>query len=176
MGGGAGLDAGAGGTGDGLQVNLTLEEAGLRQRQKRQLDGGRKASRVGHLRRSGDAVALELRKPIDIAVGLVPEILGQVHDLEPFRARMLLPERAALPVRGTKEKDVDTVQVHDVREYEVRIADEAGMVLRHGLAHLALRMDPGNLRRRMVHQQADQFTGRIAGASDDAYLDHCSPG
>jgi hypothetical protein len=79
-------------------------------------------------------------------------------------------------VRGAQEKDVDTAEVHDVRENEVRVADEAGMVFRHGLADLALRMDPGDLRRGMVHQQADKLTGRIAGTSYDTYLDHCSPG
>ena len=133
------------GRGERMVVNLAVQEAGLRQRQERQLDGGGKASRIGHFRRTGDAVALEFRKTIHIAVGLVPEILGEVHDLQPFRAGMLLPERAALPVRGAQEKDVDTAEVHDVREYEVRIPDKTGMMVRHGLPYLALRMGrPGH--------------------------------
>ena len=41
---GSGLDAGAGGTGDGLDMDIAPEEAGLRQRQERQLDGGREAA------------------------------------------------------------------------------------------------------------------------------------
>ena len=157
-------------------MHVAAEEAGLRQRQERQLDGRREAARIGDFRRALDAVALQFRETIDIAVGFVPEILGQVHDLEPFRAGMFLPEGAALAMGGTKEENVDAFQVHDVREHEVRVTHEAGVVLRHGLSHLALRMDPGDLGRRMVHQQPDQFAGGVACTAYDTRADHCSSG
>ena len=89
---------------------------------------------------------------------------------------MLLPEGAALPVRGTEEKDIDPFQVHDIGKHEVRVAHQTGMVFRHGLPRLALRMDPGNLRRRMVHQKADEFAGGVAGTSDNTRVYHCSSG
>ena len=176
MGGGSGFDARPGGAGDGLDMDIAPEETGLGQRQERQLDGGRKAAGVGHFLRLGNPVAVEFREPIDIAVGLVPEILGQVDDLESFRAGMLLPESAALAMGRAQEQDVDALQVDPVRKHERRVAHETGMMLRHGFAGLALRMDPGDLRLRVVHQDADQFAGGVSGASDDARPDHASSG
>ena len=171
---GSGLDAGAGGTGDRLHMDIAPEKTGLRQRQERQLDGGREAARIGHLLRPGDPVPVQFRKTVHIAVGFVPEILGQVHDLESRRAGMLLPEGAALSMGRTQEEDVDPFQVDDVGEGEVRVAHEAGVVFRHGLSRLAFRMDPGNFGRRMVHQQPDQFAGGVAGSPDDTRADHAS--
>ena len=171
---GRGLDAGAGGAGDGLHVHVAPEEAGLRQRQERQLDGRREAARIGHFLRAQDPVPVQLRESIDIAVGFVAEVLGQVHDLEPCRAGMFLPEGAALAMGGTQEKDINPFQVDDVGKDEVGVAHEAGVVFRHGLPRLALGMDPGDFGRRMVHQQPDQFAGGIAGAPDDTRADHAS--
>ena len=176
MGGGSRFNARPGGAGDGLDVDVAREETGLGQRQEGQLDGGRETAGVGHFPRLGDPVAVQLRKSIDIAVGLVPEILGQVDDLESFRTGMLLPESAALAMGRAQEQDVDALQVDPVRKHERRVAHKTGMMLRHGFAGLALRMDPGDLRLRVVHQDADQFAGGVSGASDDARPDHASSG
>ena len=84
---------------------------------------------------------------------------------------MLLPEGATLAMGRAQEEDIDPFQVDDVGEDKVRVAHEAGMMFRHGLSHLALRMDPGDFGRRMVHQQPDQFAGGIAGSPDDTRAD-----
>ena len=95
-------------------------------------------------------------------VALDAEVLCQVDNLHAFRYRMLLEERLALAVTEAEEHDVDLLKGHRVGKAQVGVADESFVHVAHQIAGVALRVGKYNLCLRVVEQQADELTARIA--------------
>ena len=72
----------------------------------------------------------------------------------------------------TEEQHVDGPEVVRVAEPHAGVALQSSVHLREAVARVRSAVDEGDLRLRMVHQQADQFAGGVPGASDDADPDH----
>ena len=173
VGGGGGLDARARGAGDGRHVDGVLQLAGGREGQQRELDGRGEAAGVGDLARRADLVPLPLRQAVDVAVGFVAVVLRQVHDLQGRGTGVLLPEFPALAVGGAEEEHVDGGEVPAVAETQLRVAEQAAVHLIQVIAGVARRVHEGDLHLRMVHQDAEELARRVAGAAEDANLNHC---
>ena len=153
-------------------VHLVLQQPRGGQRQQRQLDRRGETARVGHALRPADAFAVQLRKPVDESARFVAEILRQVDDLHACGDRVLLHPDPALPVGRAEEQHVDGPEVVRVAEQHAGVALQSAVHLREAVARVRSAVDEGDLRLRMVHQQADQFAGGVPGASDDADPDH----
>ena len=168
-----GLDAGAGGAGDGRHVDRGLQQAGGGQRQERQLDGRGEAAGVGDLVGAEDPVALPLGQAVDIALGFVAVVLRQVHHLQAGGPGVLRPEFTALAVGRAEEEHVDGIEIVAVAEAQLRVPEQAAVDVVQEIAGVAGRVHEDDLHLRMVDQDAEQFACRVAGAADDADLNHC---
>ena len=155
MGGGRGFHAGAGGSGHGGDVDFAGQQARCRERQERQLDGGGETPGIGYLFRRLDLVALPLRQSVDVSVLLIPEVLRQVDDLEPFRFGMGFPECLALPVGAAQEKDIDPAEIEFAAEMQVGISDQAAVDFPKGVPGVAFRVDEDQFHLRVEDQEAD---------------------
>ena len=75
-------------------------------------------------------------------------------------------------MRRAEEDDIDLVQVVRLAEAHLRVALEPAVHLREAVAGIRRAVDEHQLHLRVVHQQADQFAGRVSGASDDSGAYH----
>ena len=144
------------------------------QRQQRQLDRRGEITRIGDALRRADAVAVQLRKSVDEAVALVAEVLREVDDLHAGGNVVRFEPFAALAVRRTEEQDVDRREVAGVGEAQFGVALQSAVHVGDAVARIAGAVDEGEPDLRMVYQEADQFAGGVAGASDDACAYHFS--
>ena len=163
-----GLHPGAGRAGDARYVHLVLEHPGRRQRQQRQLDGRGEAARIGHAARRANPLAAELRQSVDEPFALVAEVLRQVDDAQRLGELLRGEPLAALAVGRAEEDHVDLLQVVLRAEAQPGLAVEPRVDLRECIARMARAVDEAQLDPGMVHQQAEQLAGRIAGAADDS--------
>ena len=172
MGRGTGFDAGSRRARHSRYADFAVQQTGGSQRQKRQLDGRGEATRIGNEVGPGDAAALPLGQAVHIALALVPEILGQIDDLQSGRTRMLRPESAAFPMTGAEEYHIGRRQIRFFTENQVCFPEQAGMHGPYRIPGVTGTLGKDDLHLRMVDQQANQFTGRIAGRTDDSDPDH----
>ena len=155
-------------TRDGRHVHLLPQQPRAGQRQQRQLDRRGEAAGIGHAPRRTDAVAVQFGKSVDEALRLVAEILRQIDDPQPFGQGVRREELAAPAVRRAEEQHVDRPQIVFRRETQVGLAQQPAVHVAEGVARVAVAVDECDLGRRMIHQQPQQFAGRVAGAADDA--------
>jgi hypothetical protein len=82
---------------------------------------------------------------------------------------MLLEEGLALAVAEAEEYDIDILERHLVSKHQVGVAYESFVYVAHPVTGITLRVGKDNLCLRMVNQQSDKFTTRIAGSAEDSY-------
>jgi hypothetical protein len=70
----------------------------------------------------------------------------------------------------TQKQYIDRIQWHGIRESEGGIAQQIGMGGVQGFAGLTAAVRKGDLRERMLKQQADQFAAGISGRAQYANL------
>lgn len=155
-------------TRDGRRVHFLPQQSLTGQRQQRQLDRRGETAGIGHAPRRTDAVAVQFGKSVDEALRLVAEILRQIDDPQPFGQGVRREELAAPAVRRAEEQHVDRPQIVFRRETQVGLAQQPAVHVAEGVARVAVAVDECDLGRRMIHQQPQQFAGRVAGAADDA--------
>jgi hypothetical protein len=75
---------------------------------------------------------------------------------------MFLEEGLALAVSETEEYDIDLIERHLVGKLQISLANESFVDIADEVACVALRVGKDNLCLRVVEQQADELTARIA--------------
>ena len=110
MGGGGRFHSGPCGTCEGCHLHFLFQQTRLCKRKQGQLYRCGKTSRIRNLVRPGNASFLPFRQAIDIALGLISEILSQVYDFQTFGAGMSLPELPAFAVCRAEEYQIHAVQ------------------------------------------------------------------
>ena len=190
MGGGTGLHAGSRASRDGVDADGGSDEPHLGGRQQSELNARGKATGVGYMAGSADALAVDLGQTIDEVVhsrrrlgggDLVSgksggwrkaEVLCQVDDLHLGGYVVLRQEPLALAVAKAEEEHVDIVEGHLAREAKVSIAVESLMHVGDEVSGIALAVDEDELCLGMVDEQADEFSCRIAGTAKYSYSYH----
>ena len=150
---------------DGRDVDLVFQQAGRGKRQQGKLYRSCKAARIGQFVSSRNFRALPLGQTVNIALGLVAEVLSQVYDLQSCRSLVLRPETAALSVSRAHKQQIDSLKVKFVGKLLLRFAEYARMHLIKEISRIALRVDKCKFHLRMVEKYPYQFTGSVTGTA-----------
>ena len=106
---------------------------------------------------------MDFRKTVNIiVVAFDSEILRHVDNLDVGGDGMLFQELFALAMTETEEHHINLVEGHLAGEPQIGLANQSFVHIAHQIPCITLRIGKHNLCLRMVQQQADQLTARIA--------------
>ena len=120
-----------------------------------------------------DFFAVEFGQTIDIIVVFrsQAEILCQIDDANIRRDVMFLEELRALAVTEAEEYDIHFLKGEFGGKAQVCLAIKSGMHVRNQVSRITFAIDKHNFCRRVVEQQANEFTCSISGTAYDANSD-----
>ena len=160
-------------TRNGIDSHVLLQQIQVSGRQQGHLNTGSKTAGVSHMLGLGNLLAVNLRQAIHIVViAFDAEVLGEVDNLHVLWNRMFLEERFALAVTEAEEQNIDLVKGHLVGEAQFRLTDESFMDIAYQISRIALGIGKDYLCLRMVEQQTDEFTTRIACRTKYSNFNH----
>ena len=99
------------------------------------------------------------------------EILSEVYYLDVGGNGMLSEECLALAMAEAQEDYIDSVETVISAEPQVTLPHQPLMNIAHEVAGVTLGVSKDNLCLRVVEQQANQFTPRIASSSENSYTE-----
>ena len=165
--------------GDGMHVDIAVEQQVACQRKQRQLNGCGETSWVGNVLAADNVFAVELRQPVDEVVRAVvdAEVLREVdnaHLLRDFRS-VRLHEFARFAVGRAEENHVDIGKRCCRCKHQIGVAHKPLMHGSHWVAGIACAVHPFKVYVGVVEQQSDEFAGGVSGTSNYSSLYHiCS--
>ena len=169
MGGGTRLLTSSRATRDAVHVDIAADDACLQSRQHCQLDAGGKTARICQMLTVGYEVLMRLGQTVDIVmVTLDAEVLGEVDDLHVLRNGVFLQEGLALAVTKAEEHHINLVERHLIGKAQLGLSEQTLVDVRNQIASIALAIGKDNLCLRVVDQQTDKFTTRIACSTKDS--------
>ena len=174
VGGSARLDARPRGARDGSDIDPVLQQPTGRQRKQGQLYGSGEAAGIGYELCPGNLLALQLRQSIDIALALIPVVLGQVNHLQPLRSLVFSPIRRAFAVSAAEEDHVRAFQRGIRAELQIAVAVEARMHFPDLPAGAAGGLREADLHIRVIHQYSYEFARSVARGAYYSCFDHCA--
>ena len=173
MSGGLWALTGTRGARDGIHADVAHEQSLAGGRQQGQLDAGGETTRVGHVARLADCLAVQLGQSVDVVVvAFQPEILRQVDNPDMFRDGVFLQELFALSMTEAEKHNIHVVERHRRRECHITLAKQSPVHVADEVAGITFAVDELQLGLGVVDEQADEFAGCVASPAEDSNLNH----
>ena len=152
---------------------IIMNQAHLGSGKESQLDASGKTARVSQMLCLLDLFLMDFRKTVNIiVVAFDSKILRHVNDLDIGGDGMLFQELFALAMTETKENHINLVERHLACEPQIGLTNQSFVHIAHQIPCITLAVGKHYLRLRVVQQQANQLTARIACRTKNTNFHH----